>query len=322
MAELDLSRYSTAALFNTKAVVQATGVTAATLRAWERRYGVPEPDRTDSNYRLYSERDIALIRWLRERVEGGISISQAVELYRRAQDGHAMPSHIPGDSVSPDTRGLVNDMVSAQARLIAAFKAFDEGAADRVLNELFAIYPVEEVLLSVMQPALIEIGEQWHRGEVSVPTEHFASSYVERKLMGLFNAQPLNAEGPLVIAGCAPHELHELGILLFAFFLRRLGARVLYLGANVPLMDIRTMLESLRPAMLALSAMSAESAEELRKIGRLIEEMPAPRPQFAFGGGIFRAHPALAEEIQGLHLGTEAREAARAALRYLRAGSG
>nr|MBA3534101.1 B12-binding domain-containing protein [Ardenticatenales bacterium] len=283
MADLDLSRYSTAPLFNTKAVVHETGVSAATLRAWERRYGVPLPDRTGSNYRLYSERDIALIRWLRERVEAGISISQSVKLYRRASKGQEMPALIPGDAQHPAAPEQSHDFVSAQTRLLTAFRAFDEPQAENLLGELFALYPLEDVISSVLHPVMVEIGEQWHRGEVSVQVEHFSTAYVERKVMALMSVQPFNREAPLVVAGCAPHEQHELGLLFFSFFLRRNGLRVLYLGQNVPLVDMRATLEILRPAMLALSAMSQESAEELQALAAEVAEMSPPRPLVVFG---------------------------------------
>lgn len=77
-----LERYSNTPMYNTKAVVQQTGIPAPTLRAWERRYALISPERAENDYRLYSERDIALIRWLKERIESGMSISQAVALYR------------------------------------------------------------------------------------------------------------------------------------------------------------------------------------------------------------------------------------------------
>ncbi len=75
-------QYSDAPIFNTKAVVQQTGVPAPTLRAWERRYTLLSPERANNAYRLYSERDIAMIRWLKERVDEGIAISQAIALFR------------------------------------------------------------------------------------------------------------------------------------------------------------------------------------------------------------------------------------------------
>src|ERR1043165_8872226 len=75
-----LAQHSTAPVFNTKAVARETGVPADTFRAWERRYGMPRPQRTTGGHRLYSERDIAIIRWLRDRTEQGVNISHAVLL--------------------------------------------------------------------------------------------------------------------------------------------------------------------------------------------------------------------------------------------------
>lgn len=317
MAELDLSRYSTVPLFNTKAVVQETGVSAATLRAWERRYGVPEPDRTGSNYRLYSEREIALIRWLKERVDAGLSISQAVELYRRIVDGESLKTTLP---IMANGNRQVPSFVESRKRLIEAFLHFDEREAERLLNELFAIYTIEDVLSEVIHPAMVTVGDLWHSGTIGVPTEHFASAYVERKIMALINAQPTNHDAPLIVSGCAPHEQHELGILLVSLYLRRTGLRVLYLGQNVPLVDLQAALETLRPAMLALSASSDESAAGLVHIGEMMMGMAAPRPLFAFGGRAFEQHPHLIEEIPyGIYLGGEdAQIAARTALRHIR----
>ncbi|MBX5450158.1 MAG: MerR family transcriptional regulator, partial [Thermogemmatispora sp.] len=84
----ELERYSDSPLFNTKAVVQQTGVPAPTLRAWESRYAILSPERASNAYRLYSERDIALIRWLKERVDSGMAISQAVALWRHLEEEH------------------------------------------------------------------------------------------------------------------------------------------------------------------------------------------------------------------------------------------
>src|SRR5579884_876469 len=77
-----LEGFSDVPLFNTKAVVHQTGVPAPTLRAWERRYGILTPRRGENDYRLYSERDIATVTWLRERVDSGMTISQAIALLR------------------------------------------------------------------------------------------------------------------------------------------------------------------------------------------------------------------------------------------------
>ncbi len=77
----DLELFSDTPVFNTKAVVQQTGIAAPTLRAWERRYDLLSPERANNTYRLYSARDIALIRWLKVRIDTGMSISQAIALF-------------------------------------------------------------------------------------------------------------------------------------------------------------------------------------------------------------------------------------------------
>src|ERR1043165_4322480 len=81
-----LAQFSIAPVFNTKAVARETGVPADTFRAWERRYGVPRPQRTAGGHRLYSERDIAIIRWLRDRTDDGVNISHAVMLLSNMLD--------------------------------------------------------------------------------------------------------------------------------------------------------------------------------------------------------------------------------------------
>src|ERR1700686_3239337 len=89
----DLEHYSDVPLFNTKAVVQKTGIAAPTLRAWERRYTILSPERAQNDYRLYSERDIALIGWLKDRVDAGMSISQAIALFRHLEEEHHQLHH-------------------------------------------------------------------------------------------------------------------------------------------------------------------------------------------------------------------------------------
>lgn len=318
MAELDLSLYSTAPLFNTKAVVQETGVSGATLRAWERRYGVPDPQRTNNNYRLYSEQDIALICWLRDRVEGGITISQAVELYRRMTEGKEIPAAIPGSFSSHQDHEQSYNHNSCQERLIEAFKAFDEPRIELITNELFAIYSLEDVFIKIIQPVMIELGEQWHRGQLSISVEHFATNYVKRKLISLINAQPKNENAPIVLTGCAPHELHEVGILIFSLLLQRRGLRVIYLGQNVPFEGLRNTLERVKPALVAFSAMSEETAQQLKPIAKMIAEMPPPRPLFAFGGGAFKRNPSLAKELPGLTLDEDVQLAALTVQRDIR----
>src|SRR5512138_2452646 len=72
---------STTPAYNLKVVLKETGIAADTLRAWERRYGLPMPQRSAGGHRLYSQRDIETIKWLMKRQAEGLSISRAVDLW-------------------------------------------------------------------------------------------------------------------------------------------------------------------------------------------------------------------------------------------------
>lgn len=93
----DLRHYSDTPMYNTKAVVQQTSVPAPTLRAWERRYNLLSPERAGNAYRLYSERDIVMIRWLKERVDEGIAISQAIALFQHLAEEYQKLEELPGN---------------------------------------------------------------------------------------------------------------------------------------------------------------------------------------------------------------------------------
>src|SRR5690242_20039618 len=137
-----LDAYSDMPLFNTKAVVHQTGVPAPTLRAWERRYGILAPRRGENDYRLYSERDMMMVSWLRERVETGMTISQAIALLRslepaRRRSRRGSKALAPfgagenGASAAPAPtleRFAVSDLAAA---MISQFANLDEYSASR-----------------------------------------------------------------------------------------------------------------------------------------------------------------------------------------------
>jgi len=349
-----LEAYAATPLFNTKAVVHQTGVPAPTLRAWERRYGILAPQRGANDYRLYSERDMVTVIWLRERVEAGLTISQAIALLRslapsqqRARRGRA-PA--PGDAgATPGASGQggddahddlpdLTDVSAPQANrsdlpangsgaarnvppprfaleelaatLIREFTALDESAASRTIAQALAIYPVEEVCLSLLTPTLAEIGRRWAAGEASITVEHFGSAVARAQLDGLFRSAAMGASGPLALVGCAPGEQHELGALMLALFLRRAGLRVVYLGQNLETDDLFNAISVYRPACVVLSAALAPQAQALIAVRRQLRALSEPRPALFFGGQAFSAAPELAAQAADSYLGMNACDAA------------
>jgi len=294
-------------VYNIKAVVAATGLPAATLRAWERRYRALSPTRNGKGYRLYTGQDIAVLRWLKARTDEGMSISQAIELMAQRQKP-AAPQPTASQSEPPVEAHGQGIVVNRQA-LLEALVQFDEAEADRVISEAYAMYGPEAVGEHLIAPVLVQVGERWHRGKVTVAMEHFSSNYLRRKLDALINASPRHEDGPLVVLGCAPNDWHELGLLLFYLVLRRRGLNVLYLGQNVPVAQFAEEMRRLRPAVIAISAATVETVSGLIELARSVQALEHPQPVFGFGGGIFNHHPELRDGVPGVFLGEHVRDA-------------
>jgi methanogenic corrinoid protein MtbC1 len=309
--ELDeVARASDRPTYNTAAVEQKTGLRPATFRAWERRYAFPRPRRLPGNQRLYSDRDVAAIRWLQRRTEEGLAISHAIQLLRDSLSAGRVPGPEPTAGRPP--AALAHDFE-------LALMGFDSPTAEAVLAEAFALYPIEQVCLRVIEPALVDIGERWHRGALSVPVEHFATTFVRRKLFALLNAYETGRGRGLVFTACAPEEWHEVGILMVSLFLVRRGFRVSYLGPSLITDGLAEALRQQRPELLCLSATSEETAERIAEIIRVVEGLPEPRPRVAYGGLAF-ADPARRASIRGVYLGADATAAVETVERLLNRG--
>jgi MerR family transcriptional regulator, light-induced transcriptional regulator len=320
-----LEHYADVPLFNTKAVVQKTGIAAPTLRAWERRYTILSPERAQNDYRLYSERDIALIGWLKDRVEAGMSISQAIALFRHLEEEqHQLHrKDVPPEMTSSLQVLVSNPMVGKQEtiaqsdeqerdgtynmrfvreRLLTAFNSLDEAAASRLMASMFAIYPIEQVCTELISPTLWELGRLWEQGLITVAIEHFASAFFHGWLTNLLHAMPTSHTNPLVIACCAPGELHELAPLMLSLLLRRAGLRVAYLGQSIETEGLLQMVRQWSPALICISVTLISSLEAVSELGQRVQELPPPRPVVIFGGQAFEQHADLIARVPGVYL--------------------
>lgn len=275
-------------------VEDRTHVPGGTLRQWERRYDFPCPERSESGYRLYSEDDIRDIQAMKRHIDDGIPASRAAELVQERLRDVVMNTGRP-------TEALRN-------ALIDALVALDEEAADRIFSEAHALHPVETVLNELIRPAMVELGQRWHDGNLLTTTEHFASSYVQGRLRSLLSFTGQNSFAPVVVVACAPLDQHELGALMLAVSLRRRGYHVLYFGANTPVADLVATTKERAAVALMISASTGESLDELRKRRSLLRDAA---PVVVFGGPAFNQQPDAAEELGGVFLADNIVDAAR-----------
>lgn len=294
-------------IYNLKAVVRETGLKPDTLRAWERRYSLPEPNRTGGGHRLYSQHDINTLKWLLARQEEGMSISRAVSLWRSLQAEGRDPLQVnPIEAVEEpaayNSVELGNTVVELRRNWIDACLAFDERRAEHVLNQAFSYYSPEIVCFELLQKALVEIGNGWYVGEVSVQQEHFASALAMRRLDSLLAASPAPTRPGRIMVGCPPGDIHTFSPLLLTFLLRRRGWDIVYLGADVPTNRLAATIEKTRPDLAVFSAQLLDTAASLLDVAHYLREIGVP---LAFGGYIFSAVPNLSSRIPGHFLGEE-----------------
>ena len=277
--------------YRVTAVERMTRIPASTLRSWERRYGWPRPFRAASGQRLYSDHDVAVIRFLDRRRIEGMSMSQATALLRSAP---AVEDH--------DPRRLFD-------RLVAALRAFDEAAAERAFAAAEALLGTEGVATGVVPAAIAAAAEPGHGpGEggdgTPVEVEHFASNFLRRQVLRLLDGQP-PAMGRPVLVGCGPDEQHELGALLLTLLLRARGHRVVYLGARVPGPAMERAAAALGPAGVVISLTMPESLERAVAWARDNRRWPRHAPSSWWAGPAVVAAPDLAARLPGdLHEGT------------------
>ena len=325
------------AIYSIKAVAHMAGVTEPTLRAWEKRYNILSPDRTESGHRRYTKRDIYRVMWLKQRLEEGMSISQACALLKTqpesvllemahfeksGRNGKNMPFfYEAGAYVEGGKRSTVspNEIRSPQLltdRLLEAFLAFDEQSAEHLLAEAASLYSPDTVCVDIIQTVMVEIGERWMRNEVTVATEHFASTLCRARLNAMIEALPIKEDGPLVLTACGPQEFHELGIIITTYFLRRYGWRVIYLGQNVPALDLEKDIRRLRPALLVFSAGRTETAmilaREILPVYERVQQNWLSDLTFAYGGRAFVDDPGLHDLFRGqVYFGDNARQSVK-----------
>ena len=286
-------------LFNLGAVVEKAGVQAHTLRAWERRYGLPQPQRSEGGHRLYSQRDVDIIRWLVGRQAEGLNIGRAVELWKKLTAAGRDPLSGPAGPEPPSAVSGAS-LDALREAWVAACLAFDETRAEQTVVEGFALLDPETVVTGVLQKGLSRIGDLWYEGKATVQQEHFATGLAVRRVEAIVAASPPPTRKELIIVAGPPGELHGFSLLLATLLLRRRGWNVLHLGADVPLERLAETIAASRPYMVVAAAQQLTTAATLRELAALLQKEGVAT---AYGGWVFNRIPDVRDRIPGHYLG-------------------
>ena len=235
------------ALFRIGELSRRTGVSIDVIRAWERRYGLLSPSRSDSNFRMYSRDDVARLRLMQHYMKQQIPASRAAQLVRDAQTA-------PIDS-NPGVPSA--DIRKALIGLRDSLERFDDAPAEQLLRRLVGVFTPGIVFRDIVLPYLRELGMRWECGEASVAQEHFASCFLEHWMFG-FARRPGRPGSRRAVLACVPGEQHSLGLTAFGVVLKDLGWSVTFLGRDVPLGAVRRAADTVTADAIVLATVLPE----------------------------------------------------------------
>jgi DNA-binding transcriptional MerR regulator len=302
-----------------RVVARRTGLTPALLRAWEKRYGVVTPSRSEGGQRLYSDEDVHRLGLLHRVVEEGraigqvasLSIKELEELVEEDQSERVGPP-------LPEPLGTASALGILQ-RAQRAVGEMDPNELERVLTRGAMAVPVPTLIDDVLVPLLEGIGLAWRKGQLGPAHEHLASVVIRRFLEWLLNTVDVGSGAPVLVAATPARERHELGALLSAVSAAAEGWKAFYLGPDLPASEIESAASRLGAEVVALSlvdpALTSSFPQEIMALRRVL-----PTSVRLVVGGPPEVIARVGEEVEGTELMTalpELRESLRGMpLRY------
>lgn len=259
-----------------KVVSQMTGLSVHVIRAWEKRYKVVEPDRTDTNRRLYSEEEIEKLKLLNDAVHGGhniggianLSVKELKDILRKnSQESNSGNKNL--DATSPEKN--VNEIL---ANCIDTIKSYDAKGLESILLNASAKFTQPVLIEELIVPLIYNVGELWHDGEIRVANEHLASSVIRSFLFNLLESYSINNADPVMVSATPRGQEHELGALIAGVIAASSGWKVIYLGSNLPSEEISAVVSHLNARVVALSIIypndDPQLKRELKKLHQLL----------------------------------------------------
>jgi len=247
-------------LFHIGELSRRTGVTADVIRAWERRYGLLTPTRSEGNFRLYSPQDVTRLRLMRHYVHQDISPSRAAALVAQSKARLQSNPGVPA--------GDAHEVVTL---LRGALERFEDAEAGRLLDRLVSVFTPAVVLRDVILPYLRELDEDAEDDGPAAAQERFRTSFLESWMLARARGRTAGDVRQAVLT-CVPGEHHALGLSAFAVALADLGWSTVYLGRDTPLTVVQQAADAVGADAIVLAATLpatlAGSADEIAELAQ------------------------------------------------------
>lgn len=253
--------------FTIKDLENLSGIKAHTIRMWEQRYHFLKPQRSCTNIRYYSNEELKTILNIALLNKYGFKISHidkmdSAEICARIhelRDSGALQERIVND--------LVREMVELQPERF-----------ESILNEYLKQNGTEKTMREIIFPFLEKIGILWQTGHIMPAQEHFVSNIIRQKLIVAIDGVPFNPNGKSCILFLPESEHHELGLLFLSWLIKVRGGKIIYLGANVPLGDLESIVKTMKPELGFVHLTSTSPHFNFEKFLRLLHEKASGLP--------------------------------------------
>ncbi|GAE93456.1 transcriptional regulator [Gracilibacillus boraciitolerans JCM 21714] len=277
-------------MYGIKKVAELTGIGPITLRAWENRYEVIKPERTEGGTRIYTEENIEDLLWvIKEREAKKISVKEAMRLLKEKKQ-----------NLFPDIDALDHEQFHEDVTIIFnALKEYNTDRATTHIDQLLRNFDYELIFHYIFVPILHNVGNYWKQGTLHVAQEHFISHYLLRIINEYFHKIKLESQtASKVVALCPPEELHNIGLLLFSLFLKRRGLNVLFVGENTPNDSLIQIINENEAKLVCLSITMTKHAVHLENVIHDIQRQCPHSPHFVIGGNAIKSLPSSIEQYK------------------------
>jgi DNA-binding transcriptional MerR regulator/methylmalonyl-CoA mutase cobalamin-binding subunit len=265
-------------MYSIKAAARATGLTVETLRAWERRHGVVAPLRDANGRRIYRAEDVLRLKRLNEATRRGHPIGRLAQLSDERLS--ALLNEKPEPTGPTPGHALVQRVLSAAGR----YRPED---CEQALSLATALLPPVRLIDDVLAPLLHAVGAYWQDGRFSIAQERLVSCSVRRHAGALLDSYAHAAREPSLVFATLTGEQHELGLLMAAICCASLGARVHFLGPELPPAEIARYARAVDASIVALSFVCQDAVRDMpEQLRALAHELPANVAIWLGGAGV------------------------------------
>nr|WP_319399404.1 MerR family transcriptional regulator [uncultured Carboxylicivirga sp.] len=277
------------AVYSIKDLEKISGIKAHTIRIWERRYKLVEPQRTSTNIRFYNDDDLKRLLNVSILNQNGYKISKIAEMSQAELRNKVLDLCVDSGNIDVQIESLMVAMLE-----------LNEAKFSSVLTNTILQLGFESTVESILFPFLERIGVLWQAGTITPAQEHFISNLIRQKLIVAIDKEMesfVSKSDKSIVFFLPENELHEIGLLFYSLIARKEGYNVIYLGASVPIDDLKVIMGARKVDVLFTSFVSANSKEELEEtlveLGEAVEQCPV----FVMGLQIKELQPKMSDQF-------------------------